>query len=331
MMLGIEQIIYIFLVILALWSVFARNLKHAIITSGVFGLWASLTYLFYHAPDVAVSEAIVASALSTVLLILTIRNYKDISISKVPAMVWHRAGSDILLIGSCALVLFLATRIPSAPLAPLHYHTVDEYLTHGVGVNPITSILLYYRGFDTVFEALMLLTAVLGVVHLIEPKTQDEPIGFGEIVRLHPTMIKSIQVLTPVMIVAGFALITGDPTTPGGGFQGAGLLVAVVVSRYMLRPVDMKVVRSMETLEKVVYVVFLGSVFLYGFMGTRQGLPHTYMPFTIAMNALLGVKVFCGLAIVFLFFAGGDNSQTAKNEQLAQIQRAAAPLEGSRS
>jgi hypothetical protein len=70
----------------------------------------------------------------------------------------------------------------------------------------------------------------------------------------------------------------------------------------------MSAVKNMETLEKVIFVVFVISSALYVFMGLHDGLPATYAPFMIVMNGLLGVKVFCGLAIMFLYFAGGESS-----------------------
>jgi multicomponent Na+:H+ antiporter subunit B len=187
---------------------------------------------------------------------------------------------------------------------------MTTFLDSGTVVNPVTSILLGYRVFDTVFEALMLLVAVLGVVHLIEPRPREEARGFAGIAAGHPTMVTAVKVLTPVLIVVAAALIIGDPNTPGGGFQGAGLLAAVVVSRYLIRPVARSRAHNMETLEKVIYAVFVVSVALYLFVGLRHDIPfYTYTWFMLLMNGLLGLKVFCGLTIMFLYFTGEDDSE----------------------
>ncbi|WP_162616367.1 hypothetical protein [Xylanimonas allomyrinae] len=45
------------------------------------------------------------------------------------------------------------------------------------------------------------------------------------------------------------------------------------------------------------------SVALYIFLGLQHATPEAYAPFMIAMNGLLGLKVFCGLSIMFLYFA----------------------------
>ena len=301
---GLDQIIFVFLIVFALRAVFASCLKHAIITSGVFGLWASLVYLLYHAPDVAVSEAVVASSLGTVLLILTIRNYGDITVPGIPRMIWQRKGADLVMLGTAALVLFLTVTTPQVAIGPLREAVMGNYLSSAGLVNPVTSVLLHYRVFDTVLEALMLLIAVLGVMHLTDTKVgAPRAAGYGSLSARHPTMVKSLQILTPVLIIVGVALIIGDPYTPGGGFQGAGLLAAVIVSRYLVGARGPAGTKNLETLEKVIFVVFVLSVALYIFLGLRENGPELYAPFMIAMNGLLGVKVFCGLSIMFLYFA----------------------------
>jgi multicomponent Na+:H+ antiporter subunit B len=149
---------------------------------------------------------------------------------------------------------------------------------------------------------------VLGVVHIIEPSDQPEKRGLTGIAEVHPTIVESVQLLTPVLIVIAVAVITGDPGTPGGGFQGGGLLAAVIVSRYLIRPVGKRTVGTMEIIEKVAYVIFVLSVVLYLFVGLRyaDSTMVTYAPFMLAMNGLLGIKVFCGLTIVFLYFVSDD-------------------------
>jgi len=261
-------------------------------------------YLMYHAPDVAVSEAVVASSLGTVLLILTIRNYNDITVPGIRAMALRRKGVDLFMLGACALTLFLTTTAPTGELGALRETVMRTFLESDRVVNPVTSILLHYRVFDTVLEALMLLIAVLGVMHLTEAGRGPAVIaGYGSLGTRHPTITKALQVLTPILIVLALGLIVGDPLTPGGGFQGAGLLAAVVISRYLVGARGFRDTKGLENLEKVIFVVFVIAVALYILLGLREVTPEAYAPFMVAMNGLLGVKVFCGLSIMFVYFA----------------------------
>ena len=302
---GLDQIVFVFLIVFALRAVFASNLKHAIISSSVFGLWASLVYLMYHAPDVAVSEAVVASSLGTVLLILTIRNYNDITVPGIRDMALRRTGIDLFMLGACVLTLFLTTTVPlGGDLGALRTTVMETFLASDRVVNPVTSILLHFRVFDTVLEALMLLIAVLGVMHLTDAGDGKVMIaGYGSISSRHATITKALQLLTPILIVVALGLIVGDPLTPGGGFQGAGLLAAVLISRYLVGARGLKDTKALENLEKAVFVVFVSSVALYILLGLREVTPEAYAPYMLAMNGLLGVKVFCGLSIMFVYFA----------------------------
>jgi multicomponent Na+:H+ antiporter subunit B len=300
---GLEQLVFAFLIVFALAAVFASSLKRAIITSGVFGMWAAFAYLLFHAPDVAVSEAVVASSLGTVLLILTIRNYDDLSVPGIGQMIWRRKGADLLIAGACALVLWLTARAPVIAVAPMREQVMAAHLAGPGGVNPVTSVLLHYRVLDTVLEALMLLISVLGVMHLTRSDGRAASPENRVMSSRHPTLVTALRILTPVLVVVGAALIVGDPNTPGGGFQGAGLLAAVVVGRYLVGARGPRSTRALETLEKVIFVLFVISVVVYLLVGLRDIAPEAYAPWTILMNGLLGLKVFCGLSIMFLYFA----------------------------
>lgn len=57
----------IIIIVLALIAIFHKNLKIAIIATGVVGLFASIVYLLLAAPDVAMTEASIGSGLTTVI------------------------------------------------------------------------------------------------------------------------------------------------------------------------------------------------------------------------------------------------------------------------
>jgi len=68
--------LYIFIIALgiimiaaALYALYAGKLIHAIISAGVIGLLASIIYLILAAPDVAMTEAAIGSALTTVVFL----------------------------------------------------------------------------------------------------------------------------------------------------------------------------------------------------------------------------------------------------------------------
>ncbi len=71
-----DKFIFIFMIFLALFIVSSRNYKRIIIALGAFSLLASFCYLLYHAPDVAIAEAVIGSALSTILFIVALKKHR---------------------------------------------------------------------------------------------------------------------------------------------------------------------------------------------------------------------------------------------------------------
>ncbi len=68
------------LLVFAIMTVQAVNFRRAIIYSAVFSLIMSLIFLQYKAPDVAIAEAIIGSALATVLYLVALRKQERITV-----------------------------------------------------------------------------------------------------------------------------------------------------------------------------------------------------------------------------------------------------------
>lgn len=68
------------LVIFAIAAIQTRYLRHAVIYLAVFSLTISFVYLLYHAPDVAIAEAVVGSTISTILYLVALQKYKIFTI-----------------------------------------------------------------------------------------------------------------------------------------------------------------------------------------------------------------------------------------------------------
>jgi uncharacterized MnhB-related membrane protein len=58
----------------AVYSVFQKDLLYAVIGTGLISLVLSILFLMLQAPDVALTEAAIGVALTTIIFIITIRN-----------------------------------------------------------------------------------------------------------------------------------------------------------------------------------------------------------------------------------------------------------------
>jgi len=165
---SVEPLLFIVIIVLALFAVFSFNLKMAIISISAFALWVSFIYLYYHAPDVSLAEAVISGSLGTILYVFTIRNYKDISTPPSKKDIRDLLRYDVILVLACIFVIFLNTQVTVIDHKELTAKVIADLQMYGSRVYPVAGILLDYRLFDTMFEALILLIAGMDVAHMIK-------------------------------------------------------------------------------------------------------------------------------------------------------------------
>ena len=73
--------------------------------------------------------------------------------------------SFLLCLSGCLLVLCFAGRISVVDTPALFSAVIANYARETMAINAVASIYLNYRIFDTIFEALLLLVSVMGVIH----------------------------------------------------------------------------------------------------------------------------------------------------------------------
>ncbi len=66
----------IIMILAAIYTIFQKNLVSAIISAGVVSLLASLIYLLLGSPDVAMTEASIGSALTTVVFLYALNRMR---------------------------------------------------------------------------------------------------------------------------------------------------------------------------------------------------------------------------------------------------------------
>lgn len=66
----------VFILIAAVYAIFQKDLIQAVIATSLISLALSLVFYILQAPDVALTEAAIGIALSTIIFIITIRNTK---------------------------------------------------------------------------------------------------------------------------------------------------------------------------------------------------------------------------------------------------------------
>lgn len=79
----------------------------------------------------------------------------------------------LLLIGAGSLTVYHALQIEPLQALPMaDYYIENSYPITG-SANVVTSIYLYFRYYDTLFEALMLLFSIIGVIYMSIHEGED--------------------------------------------------------------------------------------------------------------------------------------------------------------
>ncbi len=124
--------------------------------------------------------------------------------------------------------------------------------------------------------------------------------------KTHPSDTHMISILMPTLVLVGWYLILNGHISPGGGFQGGAALAAVIISHYLITPTQNIDIKSLQSFEKYVFIILVLCASIYVLMGLTWQFPEWYEAYMITMNTLIGIKVFCGLSIVFLHFVPED-------------------------
>lgn len=106
----------------------------------------------------------------------------------------------------------------------------------------------------------------------------------------------------PFIIIFGFYIILNGHTSPGGGFQGGAILASVFIIQYFTTYEKTISLDIFNRIEKILYfaILFFVIVFILQF---REWIPMTFkVYYLILLNILIGIKVCCGLSIVFYRF-----------------------------
>ena len=213
----------------------------------------------------------------------------------------RRAASFLLCLAGCLLVLCFAGGITAGEAPALFGAVMANYARETMAVNAVASLYLNYRIFDTIFEALLLLVSVMSVIHF--SRHEEAPAAAPKIRRpLSGAVVNSMSFLAPVILMLGVYLIVNGHSTPGGGFQGGAMLCAAMICRYLVSPEKEINLAIYQRIEKTLFILLAAAAALFAASGLY--LQHTWLnlPYLVLMNFLIGLKVFCGLTIIFVRF-----------------------------
>jgi multicomponent Na+:H+ antiporter subunit B len=174
------EIFYILLVLMLIAGIIAvetKDLLSSVICLGAVGFGSAVMFLFLRAPDIALTQVVV-EVLSLVILIRAV-----ISRDKT-FIIGEREFFAVVVSIVMLFLIFLAGMQIFENLSPfgdaVFARTADSaskvYLENGVkntgAANIVTAVYLDYRAYDTLGEATVLFTSIIGAIIILRKKSR---------------------------------------------------------------------------------------------------------------------------------------------------------------
>lgn len=161
------SLLLLFMIFAAIAAVQIEDLLSSVIAVGAVGLGLSLAFLILKAPDLAITQLVVEILCLIILIRATIK--KDLPSIKDGRWIFNTF-STLLFISFFLILAYLALKELPVFGEPI-MKVASEYVKTGQektgATNLVASIILDFRGYDTLGEATILFTAVIGVLAVI--------------------------------------------------------------------------------------------------------------------------------------------------------------------
>ncbi len=261
------------LVITAVAVVRTSNLFVAVMLLGIFSLLIAANFLLLDAADVALTEAAVGAGISTVLFLGALALTSERERAGTP----HRWLSLAVVVSATLVVLYATFDKPTFgdPGAPVHRHVAPWYIEKTpeyIDVpNVVTAVLASFRGYDTLGEVFVVLTAGIGVLFLLSARhghaaRRRADRADGSRIGLRDDLIPRVvgRLLVPFILLFGLYVQFHGDFGPGGGFQAGALIAAAFILYALVEGED----RTLAALPRsALLALMVSGALLYGGVG----------------------------------------------------------------
>jgi multisubunit Na+/H+ antiporter MnhB subunit len=148
----------------AIIAVRAKDLLSSVVAVGVTGLGASLTFLILKAPDLAITQLVVEVLCLIILIRATIK--KDLPFSTTGRWFFNTMTTVTFIIVFLTSAYMALQNLPDFgyPIMKVAKTYLEQGLVKTGATNLVSAVILDYRAYDTLGEATILFTAVIGIL-----------------------------------------------------------------------------------------------------------------------------------------------------------------------
>jgi multisubunit Na+/H+ antiporter MnhB subunit len=160
-------LLLLFMIFAAVVAVEIEDLLSSVIAVGAVGLGLSLAFLILKAPDLAITQLVVEILCLIILIRATIN--KDLALVKDGRWLFNTFSTLLFIAFFLIFAYFALKELPvfGQPIMRVAKAYIEGGLNKTGATNIVAAIILDFRGYDTLGEATILFTAVMGVLAIM--------------------------------------------------------------------------------------------------------------------------------------------------------------------
>ncbi|SFB86316.1 multisubunit sodium/proton antiporter, MrpB subunit (TC 2.A.63.1) [Marinospirillum celere] len=281
---------------LAWQTLFAASLFRGVISFMVFGLLISLVWIRLQAPDIALAEAAIGAGVTGALLLSALGRLEDTDSPSFRALPWRSSAfwsGGLVLLLMMIWLAWVSWELPAPGLAA----EVEAELDRAGATHPVTAVLLNLRGFDTLLEVAVMLSAVIFIWSLGEAVVPEAP-------KAHlPGLPALATLLHPIFLLVAIYLLWQGAHAPGGAFPAGAVLGAGGILTLLAGGVHWMQQEDHQRLLRLLLVAGLALFLLLALGGLAATGVFYQLPVAWAGALILLVEVGTALSIALMLMA----------------------------
>lgn len=210
----------------------------------------------------------------------------------------------------------------------LSQHFVTETFHETAVPNMVTAVLADYRGYDTMFETVVIFTAGIAIISILRRFTSDDADASSETVyEKRPDLIvdTTCRLMIPIIQLFALYVIAHGHHSPGGGFQGGVIFGASFILIALSR--DLQAAHKWVPEQRVLNLAGIGILIYAGFGLVSMFLGQNFLDYAILhkimpaspiearYHSMLGVEIgvaFTVTAIMYSIYSNLASKGTMK-------------------